>query len=280
MYFGAQIPLYIGFPETRMNVIERFFTTACIFSGIWYKYFSGVPDYGNRYRESFSSDRAETKLRHWPPGTNRVPFVPSFFLSLGAASLRQDRRTMKSHIAGRVLMSDAASRRRLLLRIVLLGACYSILLLSGLKAFHYEWQREMAALRSMRNLMEQTLAPGEVVLVDDRMLGWALGRGDNGTLRQSVWTLGRDVTTDSLLPRLVREQRREMIVLATPDGDLVRRLDAAGFSVAQEVGWVPWDMNGKGRTLFGRGKKRLYFAVAPKGANTAKAGETISSEAK
>ena len=29
--------------------------------------------------KDFSGDIAETKLRHWPPGMDRRPFMPSFF---------------------------------------------------------------------------------------------------------------------------------------------------------------------------------------------------------
>jgi hypothetical protein len=128
-----------------------------------------------------------------------------------------------------------------------------------------EVPRERGALRSMRDTVQQSLAPGEVLLVDDRVLGWALERGGDGILRQNVWSYGGDVTYASLLPRMVRERRKEMVVLATPDGDLVRRLDGAGFSVAQEVGWVPWDVKGNGYGLIGRARKRIYFAVVPTG---------------
>jgi hypothetical protein len=88
------------------------------------------------------------------------------------------------------------------------------------------------------------------------------------------------VTADSLLPRLIRESRGEMIVLATPDGKLIQGLDAAGFSVAQEVGWVPWDLTGNGYALMGRGKKRIYFAVVPKSADAKRAAGKVSSKRK
>jgi hypothetical protein len=164
-------------------------------------------------------------------------------------------------IRERALAGEEKSPVRWRIPLMFLWAAFLVLSLVGIARF--EVPRERAALRSMRDMLEQSLAPGEIVLVDDRLLGWVLTRGADKTLRQSVWTLGNDVTTDSLLPRLERERRREMVVLASPNGDLVRRLDAADFSVAQEVGWVPWDVTGKGFALMGRGKKRIYFAVVP-----------------
>jgi hypothetical protein len=174
--------------------------------------------------------------------------------------------------AARVGGNDGLARKRVLL----VSVWIAILILLVVSLFHFEIPRERAALRSMGNMLEQSLAPGEVILVDDRFLGWALKNSDD-TLRPSVWTLGKDVSVDSLLPRLERERRGEMVVLATPDGELVRQLDAAHFSVAQEVGWVPWDVTGRGHALMGRGKKRIYFAVAPKRSHAGEAGGKVSS---
>jgi hypothetical protein len=123
------------------------------------------------------------------------------------------------------------------------------------------------ALRAVRNAVEGAAAPGEAVVVDDRLLGWALRRGHDGVLRDSVWTVSEDVSAASLLDRLAKVNRREIVVVATPDDRLIRSLDAAGFTVAQEVGWVPWDLSGRGWSLLGRGRKRIYFAVVPASAS-------------
>jgi hypothetical protein len=171
----------------------------------------------------------------------------------------------------------AEERSRARWRAALTFLCATSLAIAAVEIVRFEVPPERAALRSMRNMLDQSVAPGEVVLVDDRLLGWMLTRGTDETLRQSVWTLGKDVTADSLLPRLERERRREMVVLATPDGDLVRWLDEADFSVAQEVGWVPWDVTGKGYRLMGRGRKRIYFAVAPKSVDAKHEGGKVSS---
>lgn len=129
---------------------------------------------------------------------------------------------------------------------------------------YVEWQRQKNALRLMRGTVEESLAPGEVVVVDDRLLGWALRRGSDGVLQQSVWSVSQDEPASSLLARLRQAKTREMVVVATPDDLLIQHLDAAGFTVAQEVGWVPWDLKGNGWALLGRGRKRIFFAVAPK----------------
>ncbi|WP_220464971.1 hypothetical protein [Granulicella sp. 5B5] len=129
---------------------------------------------------------------------------------------------------------------------------------------YVEYYRQKNALRVMRLAVEQSLAPGEVVVVDDHLLGWALRRGSDGVLRQSVWSVGQNEPVSSLLARLRQAKTNEVVVVATPGGRLIRNLDAAGFSVAQEVGWVPWDLQGNGTALLGCGKKRIFFAVPPK----------------
>ena len=129
---------------------------------------------------------------------------------------------------------------------------------------YVEWQRQKNALRLMRGTVEESLAPGEVVVVDDHLLGWALRRGSDGVLRQSVWSVNQDEPASSLLARLRQAKMNEMVVVATPDDRLIQHLDAAGFTVAQEVGWVPWDLKSNGWALLGRGRKRIFFAVAPK----------------
>ncbi len=126
-----------------------------------------------------------------------------------------------------------------------------------------EFRKQQGALRGMREAVEQSLAPGEKVVVDDRLLAWALRGGRQGELRDSVWTVGEDVPVASLLAQMRAEKRREMVVVATQEDRLIQHLDGAGFSVAQEVGWVPWDVKGNGLALLGRGKMRIYFAVAP-----------------
>lgn len=128
---------------------------------------------------------------------------------------------------------------------------------------YVEWDRQKSALRLMRLAVEESLAPGEVVVVDDRLLGWALRRGSDGVLRDSVWSVSEDEPASSLLARLRQAKAREVVVVATPDDRLIRHLDDAGFTVAQEVGWVSWDLNGDGMALLGRGRKRIFFAVTP-----------------
>jgi hypothetical protein len=132
-------------------------------------------------------------------------------------------------------------------------------------------------LKVLREAAEAAAAPGELVVVDDRWLGWALGRGGGGRLNPSLLVVGEDAPASSLLERL-GPSRREMVLLATPDDRLVKALDAAGFSVAQEVGWVSWDPGGTGRGLLGRSGVRIFFVVAPKtGAAGAKAAPAVSS---
>jgi hypothetical protein len=126
------------------------------------------------------------------------------------------------------------------------------------------YKNQRYALKVMREGVEASTAPGEAVVVDDKLLAWALRRGSDGVLKDSVWTVPENVSAASLLDRLAKTGRREMVVVATPDDGLIHSLDAAGFTVAQEVGWVPWDVGGTGRSLLGRGKKRIYFAVAPR----------------
>jgi hypothetical protein len=125
------------------------------------------------------------------------------------------------------------------------------------------YKSQKSALKAMREAVEASMAPGEAVVVDDRLLAWALRRGSDGVLKDSVWAVAEDVPAASLLDRLAKTNRREMVVVATPEDGLVRSLDAAGFTVAQEVGWVSWDVSDKGWSLLGRGRKRIYFAVAP-----------------
>jgi hypothetical protein len=126
-----------------------------------------------------------------------------------------------------------------------------------------EFRKQQGALRGMREAVEQSLAPGEKVVVDDRLLAWALRGGRQGELRESVWAVSEDVPVASLLTQMRAEKRRELVVVATPEDRLIQHLDAAGFSVAQEVGWVPWDVKGNGLALLGRGRMRIYFAVVP-----------------
>ena len=76
-----------------------------------------------------------------------------------------------------------------------------------------EWQRQKNALRLMRGTVEESLAPGEVVVVDDHLLGWALRRGSDGVLRQSVWSVNQDEPASSLLARLRQAKMNEMVVV-------------------------------------------------------------------
>jgi hypothetical protein len=133
-----------------------------------------------------------------------------------------------------------------------------------LRVGSHELQKQRGALNMMREEVQGSLAPGEIVLVDDRLLAWALRRDADADMQQSVWTVSQDVPVSSLLARMDSAKRSEVVVVAAPDDRLIRHLDEAGFSVAQEVGWVPWDLKGNGLALLGRGKMRIYFAVAPK----------------
>jgi len=142
-----------------------------------------------------------------------------------------------------------------------------LLLVSGTAAGwigRREVHKQLGALRTMREAVERSLAPGEMVVVDDRLLAWALRGGRGDELRQSVWAVSEDVPVASLLAQMDAAKRREILVVATPEDRLIQHLDAAGFNVAQEVGWVPWDVKGNGLALLGRGKMRIYFVVAPK----------------
>lgn len=125
------------------------------------------------------------------------------------------------------------------------------------------YRRQTRALRSMRESVEVSLAPGELLVVDDRLLAWALRHGKNNPLRPSVWTVHEDIPVSELLQRMQAEKTRELVVVATPEDHLIRNLDAAGFNVAEQVGWVPWDLKGDGLAMLGRGRMRVYFAVAP-----------------
>jgi hypothetical protein len=126
-----------------------------------------------------------------------------------------------------------------------------------------EVRKQQGALQMMREAVQGSLAPGEIVVVDDRLLAWALRSDGDAEMKQGVWAVSEDVQISSLLARMDAAKRREVVVVATPEDRLVRHLDEAGFSVAQEVGWVPWDLKGNGLSLLGRGKMRIYFAVAP-----------------
>ena len=163
-------------------------------------------------------------------------------------------------------VSVATPHRRglwwLLMLVVLLGVTAVGAALG--RGLYREAARQRNSLKQMRDAVEGASAPGEVVAVDDALLGWALRRGSDGVLRQSVWTVRERESAASVLAQLRKANRREMVLVATPDDRLVQSLDAAGFTVAQEVGWVPWDLSGSGRALLGRGKMRIYFVVAPR----------------
>jgi hypothetical protein len=126
-----------------------------------------------------------------------------------------------------------------------------------------EAREQRYELKVLREAVEAAAAPGELAVVDDRLLGWALGQGGGGLLKPNLLVVGVDASPSSLLQHL-SANRREMVLVATPDDRLVRSLDAAGFSVAQEVGWVTWDPGGTGRGLLGRSRVRIFFVVAPK----------------
>ncbi len=126
-----------------------------------------------------------------------------------------------------------------------------------------EAKKQRYELKVLRETAEAAAAPGELVVVDDRLLGWALGRGGGGLLKPNLLVVDAETPASSLLNHL-SASRREMVLLARPDDRLVESLDAAGFSVAQEVGWVPWDPGATGRGLLGRSRVRIFFVVAPK----------------
>jgi hypothetical protein len=131
-------------------------------------------------------------------------------------------------------------------------------------------------LKVLRDTAEAAAAPGELVVVDDRLLGWALGRGGGGLMKPNLLVVSAGAPPSSLLEHL-SANRREMVLVARPDDPLVRALDAAGFSVAQEVGWVPWDPGERGRGLLGRSRVRIFFVVAPKTGAGGKGGAAVSS---
>lgn len=139
-----------------------------------------------------------------------------------------------------------------------------------------EARTERYELKVLREAVEAAAAPGELVVVDDRLLAWALGRGGGRLLQPNLLVVGADAPVSSLLSRL-SSNRREMVLLARPDDRLVQALDAAGFGVAQEVGWVPWDPGGTGRGLLGRSRVRIFFVVAPKTGAGGKGAAAVSS---
>jgi hypothetical protein len=147
----------------------------------------------------------------------------------------------------------------------------------GVWGGYREAKQQRYELKVLREAVEAAAAPGELVVVDDRWLGWALGRGGGGLLKPNLLVVGEDAPARSLLSHS-SPNRREMVLLARPDDPLVKALDAAGFSVAQEVGWVPWDPGGTGHGLLGRSQVRIFFVVAPKtGDSGAEAAPAVSS---
>jgi hypothetical protein len=125
-----------------------------------------------------------------------------------------------------------------------------------------EARKQRYELKVLQETLEAAAAPGELVVVDDRLLAWALGRGGGSSLKPNLLLVAADAPASSLLAQ--SKSRREMVLLAQPEDRLVGALDAAGFSVAQEVGWVPWDPGGTGHGLLGRSRVRIFFVVAPK----------------
>jgi len=157
-----------------------------------------------------------------------------------------------------------------------------LLVILGVGAWggYREARKQRSELKVLRETVEAAAAPGELVVVDDRLLGWALGRGSGGLLKPNLLVLGADAAPSTLLEHL-GPSRREMVLVARPDDRLVKALDAAGFSVAQEVGWVQWDPGGTGRGLLGRSGARIFFVVAPKtGTGEHGEGAVSSSEAR
>jgi hypothetical protein len=172
------------------------------------------------------------------------------------------------------------SRRWRWARVV--GVLVVVLAILGLGAWggYREARKQRYQLKVLRETVEAAAAPGELVVVDDRLLGWALGRGGGGLLKPNLLVVGTNAPASSLLSHL-SANRREMVLVAMPDDRLVKALDAAGFSVAQEVGWVTWDPGGTGRGLLGRSGVRIFFVVAPKtGASRQGAPAVSSSEEK
>jgi hypothetical protein len=118
-------------------------------------------------------------------------------------------------------------------------------------------------LRVLRQRIGASASPDESVVVDDRVLGWALRRGEGRGAQIPLFVVGDDTVPSSLLAELA-SCPREIVVVARPDSRLLRTLNAAGYAVVTEAGSAPWDTRSVGSLLLGWGKMRIFFVMRQK----------------
>jgi hypothetical protein len=142
------------------------------------------------------------------------------------------------------------SKLPVILALVLLG-CVA-LALAGLP-----WlRREHEALIYLQNHVELAAAPGEPVLVDDRCLGFALGKIGSRLADhpEAVFTAAG--------VRGLGDQ--EAVLVARPGDPLLVSLRATGYRVTPDAsGDVPWDPTADGSALCGRAAVRIFFVLPP-----------------
>jgi hypothetical protein len=141
------------------------------------------------------------------------------------------------------------------LAVALLG-CVA-LVLAGLPWLRHQHK----ALLYLQNHVELAAAPGETVLVDDRCLGFMLGRMGSRMAGHPVTVV---TSTTARGPG-----DGEAVLIARPDDPLLGSLRAKGYRVLPDAsGDVPWDPAGDGSGLCGRAAVRIFF-VLPQGSGGA-----------
>ncbi len=113
-------------------------------------------------------------------------------------------------------------------------------------------------LRMLRQAIGTAAAPDELVVVDDRVLGWALVRSKGRDGLENLQVTADDVAPSSLLVNL-EDHRREIVVVARPTARLLRTLSAAGYVLVLRAGSDAWAVGGRGQRLLGWGEMRIFF---------------------
>ncbi len=201
---------------------------------------------------SFLGLTLESKLRHWPPATNKTPFVAPFFVGWGMIDL----------VSQTDLVGVRAARRR---RGRVLGVLVALVaLVAALGWVSYKIARaQRFQLQALRERIGAAASPGELVVVDDRVLGWALRRGEGRGLQVDLSVMDEHTAPSSLLADLANHPR-EVVLVARPESRLVKTLSAAGYVVVIQTGSVPWDTGGAVSRILGWGKMRILFVMHPK----------------
>ncbi len=134
---------------------------------------------------------------------------------------------------------------------------------------------------SLRQRIAAGAGPGELVVIDDRILGWELQRSTDGLPGGNLSVMDDDVAPSSLLADLEKDPR-EVIVVARPDARMLKTLSAAGYVLVPEAGSRPWDTGGRGSRVFGWGAMRIFFVRPPQKseAGAEPPGSAVSSEMK